>query len=209
MFEIEIPDRNVAKEKYDKLHDKYLPFAEECLKSTIPDQLEYYREKFKKVIERKHWLEAVPNQAHWFFKFQSGVSDIMKGKCTPLNKATELEVTRCYKAIVARQGEIQKKVIVAAHQYPRNGIDSPRVPVTFMLFAGAYNDLVAGFDDFQQDLNSNYKQAARKEKEAFALLKKYLDKKDAIKDALKKGKATESDYEKFKKKYEMLAKNMD
>jgi hypothetical protein len=209
MFEIQLPKDNAPKEKYDKLHDTHLGFAETCLTTTIPEQLQYYRDKMKKVVERKHWLEAVPNQAHWFFKFQTGVSDIMKGKCAPLNKATELEIARCYKAIVMRQGEIQKKVIVAAHQYPRDGGDSPKVPFTFKVFAKFYNDLVAGFDDFQQELTSKYKQAARKEKDAFALLKKYLDKKDAIKDALKKGNATESDYEKFKKKYESLAKNMD
>ena len=208
MFEIEIPDSKAPKKEFDKLHDTHLGFAEVMLKETIPEKLDQYRERLKKAVNRKHFIESVPNQARWFIKFQKGVSDILKAKCLPMNKATCDEIARCYKGIVVRQGEIQKKVIVAAHNYPRDADDSPIVTFTFKVFAKAYNELVAGFNDLQMDLENDYKSAVRKEKDAIDLLKKYLAKKDNFKEALDKKEVTASEYEAFKKKYENLAKSL-
>lgn len=198
---MEIPDAKAPKKKFDQLYDKHLPLAETCLKLLVPEQLNYYKAKLKKVDDRRKFMEAIPNQARWFIKFQEGISDALKAKCVPRGKATALEVVKCFKAVMARKGEIEKKVIVAAHSYPRNGNDGPAVFVNFKKFAVAYTELVEEFDDFQQDLRDGYKKAVRHEKEAFNVLKKYLEDKNTIKEQLEKKTVSKSDYEKFKKKF--------
>jgi len=199
---MDIPKDKAPKKDFDKLYKKHLPLAEGALTLLVPEQAEYYKTKLTKAMQRAKFLKNVPNQARWFIKLQEGISDVLKAKCAPRNLSTVKVVKECYKKLMLRKLQIEKKVIVAAHNYPIDGGDGPTVPFTFKKFAEAYNEFVETFDDFQQELRADYKEAVRHEKVAFALLKKYLEDKELVKNA------PPSDYKAFKAIYLKMAKDL-
>jgi len=207
-FAIKIPGDKAPKEQFDKEWDKHKALLEGLLSETIPQLLEESETWLKAAARRKHFVDNVPSQARWFIKFQKGVSDLLKSKWTPLNKATFLAAKNCYQEVAKRDSEIKKKVVVACHLYPRHQPDSGLTVVNFKAFAILYNKLVADFDEFYEPLEKAHRIALEKEKEAYKMLKKYLNDKEAIKKQLASKEITQAEYDKFKKQVEEEAKDL-
>lgn len=138
------------------------------------------------------------NNARFFVKLQSGVSDVLKAKCLPLIKATETAIADAVKGSKGVFGEAGIAASLVDHLTAPNGCT---VNVREMFVKG-WNEGICAWEAAEKAARAKVETAKEKEKKATAVFDKYLKDKQAMKDL------GGDDYKAFKKQYEDLSKTL-
>lgn len=138
------------------------------------------------------------SQAKFFIKFKQGVSDALKAKCLPRNKATQTAIEKQLKDLGDFLGPVNT-ALIGGEQFLGNTSVSAAAR---KIFVENYNKSVDTFDALALRMRGACEAAEAKEKEANDVLNKYLAEKGTAKDL--GGDA----YKDFKKRYDAIAKTL-
>lgn len=138
------------------------------------------------------------NNARFFIKLQSGVSDVLKAKCLPLIKATETAIADALKSTKDEMGQVGIAVGYTDHLTHPNGCSAAIRDG----FVKAYNEGVCNWETAEKSARDKVEAAKAKEKAATNVFDKYLKDKQSMKEL------GGDDYKAFKKQYEDLAKTL-
>ena len=138
------------------------------------------------------------NNARFFIKLQSGVSDVLKAKCLPLIKATETAIADAVKGSKDVRSIVVGIAVLVDHLTAPSGCT---VSVREM-FVTQWNEGICGWEAAEKAARAKVDAAKVKEKKATAVLNNYLKDKQAMKEL------GGDDYKAFKKQYEDLAKTL-
>lgn len=138
------------------------------------------------------------NNARFFVKLQSGVSDVLKAKCLPLIKATETAIADALKSTKDELAQIGIATGYTDHLTHPNGCSAAIRDG----FVKAYNEGISQWEKAEQAARNKVEAAKAKEKAATAVFDKYLKDKQSMKEL------GGDDYKAFKKQYEDLAKTL-
>lgn len=138
------------------------------------------------------------NNARFFVKLQSGVSDTLKAKCLPLIKATQAAIADAMKSTKDEQNACALAIgyaeqMTGPHGCPAAIRDS---------FVKGWNEGICKWEAAEKAARDKVEAAKAKEKVATAVFDKYLKDKQTMKDL------GGDDYKAFKKQYEDLAKTL-
>lgn len=183
-------------QKFIKLMELYLKEPEKVMKAAKDLQTELTKE----LAEAKQRETNIKNisQAKFFIKFKQGVSDALKAKCLPRNKATQAVIEQQMKDLKAFLGPVGQALLYGERLQSTTSI-SASVRKTFV---ENYNKAIDGWDALAAKLRGACQAAELKEKEATDVLNKYLADKNAMKEL------GGDDYKKFKKEYDAIAKTL-
>lgn len=154
----------------------------------------------KELAEAKQRETNIKNisQAKFFIKFKQGVSDALKAKCLPRNKATQTTIEQQLKELATFLGPVSL-ALGYGEQLQGTGSISASARKTFV---ENYNKAIDGFDALSAKLLGAFEAAEAKEREAADVLNKYLADKKAM------AELGGDDYKQFKKQYEAIAKTL-
>jgi hypothetical protein len=138
------------------------------------------------------------NNARFFIKLQSGVSDTLKAKCLPLIKATETAIADALKSTKDEMGQVGIAIGYTDHLTHPNGCSAAIRDG----FVNAYNEGICAWEAAEKAARAKVEGAKEKEKKATAVFDKYLKDKQSQKDL------GGDEYKAFKKQYEDLAKTL-
>lgn len=138
------------------------------------------------------------NNARFFIKLQSGVSDTLKAKCLPLIKATQTAIADALKSTKDELAQVGIAIGYTDHLTAPSGCSA----ATRDSFVNAYNVGICAWEAAEKAARDKVEAAKEKEKKATAVFDKYLKDKQSKKDL------GDDEYKAFKKQYEDLAKTL-
>jgi hypothetical protein len=190
-------------EKYSegpKVFNAYMKTLEVHLNSVRASGTKFSKEMGAEAKAAKAREEAYKkiNNARFFVKLQSGVSDTLKAKCLPLIKATQTAIADAVKSVKDEFSQAGVAMGYAEHLTAPSGC-SASVRESFV---NGWNDGICKWEAAEKSARDKVEAAKEKEKKATSVFDKYLKDKQAMKDL------GGDDYKAFKKQYDDLAKTL-
>lgn len=178
----------------------YMKGLEVHLKAVRADMVKFGKEMAAETKAAKAREDAYKkiNNARFFVKLQSGVSDVLKAKCLPLIKATQTAIDDAVKGSKGANTAAQIAIAYAEHITGPSGCTAS----IRESFVNGWNEGICGWEAAEKAARAKVEAAKEKEKKATAVFDKYLKDKQAMKDL------GGDDYKAFKKQYEDLAKTL-